>query len=152
MHLRVERIVLSEKKRREERRRKKKERKEKRSWMFLRDWSNVDPRIPGGCSFVVLESCLESKHVLRRMDENRYLDYLPSKEKNFFQQDKICVLHIYKKKKKKIYRSRGWPFSLHFFLLIKPICYPPVSYIFEHGITLEKLETSIFQRFILVFI
>lgn len=102
MHLRVERIVLSEKKRREERRRKKKERKEKRSWMFLRDWSNVDPRIPGGCSFVVLESCLESKHVrvLRRMDENRYLDYLPSKEKNFFQQDKICVLHIYIKKKK----------------------------------------------------
>lgn len=31
----------------EERKRKKKERKEKRSWMFLRDWSNVDPRIPG---------------------------------------------------------------------------------------------------------
>lgn len=94
------------------------------------------------------------KHVrvLRRMDENRYLDHLPSKEKNFFQQDKICVLHIYKKKRKKIYRSRGWPFSLHFFLLIKPICYPPVSYIFEHGITLEKLETSIFQRFILVFV
>lgn len=47
MHLHVERIVLSEKRRRK----RKKERKEKReargSWMFLRDWSNVDPRIPG---------------------------------------------------------------------------------------------------------
>ena len=118
MHLHVERIVLSEKRRRK----RKKERKEKReargSWMFLRDWSNV------GYSFVVLESCLESKHVrvLRRMDENRYLDHLPSKEKNFFQQDKICVLHIYKKRKrkgkkerKKIYRSRGWPSSCSLF-------------------------------------
>lgn len=135
---------------------KKKERKKREA---IVDVSSrlVERRSPdtGGCSFVVLESCLESKHVrvLRRMDENRYLDHLPSKEKNFFQQDKICVLHIYKKKKKKkIYRSKGWPFSLRFFLLIKPICYPSVSYIFEHGITLEKLETSIFQRFILVFI
>lgn len=47
----------------------KKERKKREtsggSSMFLRDWSNADP---GGWSFVVLESCLESKHVrvLRR--------------------------------------------------------------------------------------
>lgn len=151
---RKNRVVGKEEEGGEKKKKERKKREASGSWMF-RDWSNVDPRIPGGCSFVVLESCLESKHVrvLRRMDENRYLDHLPSKEKNFFQQDKICVLHIYKKKKKKkIYRSRGWPFSLHFFLLIKPICYPSVSYIFEHGITLEKLETSIFQRFILVFI
>ena len=105
MHLHVERIVLSEKRRRK----RKKERKkgEKRSERIVDVSSRLVERrstdTGGGCSFVVLESCLESKHVrvLRRMDENRYLDHLPSKEKNFFQQDKICVLHIYKKRKGK---------------------------------------------------
>lgn len=94
--------------------RKKRERKNRWVAMFPRDWSSVEPRSER--SFVVLENCLESKHVrvLLRMDENRYLN-LSSREKLLATAGPVPYIKIYRP------QNTFAPLTYFSVLLIKPI-------------------------------